>query len=120
MSKWLIEGAYALFFTKTAVALLSGNECVGYATIKPQETELETAEKLIDKYMHNKLYTHYLKVLRIADNVKTPLKELRTDMTWYQFTQSYYVKNLLRLKKKLLDMSLNEMWVLENVDSKKS
>lgn len=120
MSKWVVEGAYGLMFTGKAVALMSGNECVGYATIKPQETELETAEKLIDKYMHNKLYTHYLKVLRIVDNVKTPLKELKTDMTWYQFTQSHYVKNLLRLKKKLLDMSLNEMWVLRNVSSKES
>ena len=113
MSKMLQEGCYRIYFNDLGICLYDGNKLVDHKQTKKNETELEVAERMIDKYMHGGAYNDWLKIVKIVYQVNKSLKKMMCDELWIEFLKSESAKDLLELKKKVLDTSLNEMWVIK-------
>lgn len=107
--KAIVNKCYALVF-KESIELRFGRTVVEHRKPKRNETELETAVKLIRHYKYNGAYNHYLQIERLAEGTNEPLKAMRTEEAWYRFLQSDYCKALNELEKKVYDTSLNKMW----------
>ena len=106
----IVSGAYCISFSEDGIALYSGNKLVSHNSVKKTETELEVAERMIDKHLHGTAYNEWLKIVRIVYQVNKSLKKMMSDELWIEFLKSYDAKDLVELKKKVLDTSLNEMW----------
>ena len=48
----IVSGAYCISFSEDGIALYSGNKLVSHNSVKKTETELEVAERMIDKHLH--------------------------------------------------------------------
>ena len=110
MSKTIINGAYKICFNDMGIGLYSGSKLVSHNQVKKDETELEVAERMIDKYLHGGAYNEWLKIVRIVYQVNKSLKKMMSDELWLEFMRSDDAKCLLALKKEVLDTSLTELW----------
>lgn len=99
-----------IVFSEDGISLYSGDKLVSHNQKSKKETELEQAERMIDKYLHGKCYNEWLKIVRIVYQVNKSLKMMMNDELWVEFLKSYDAKDLVGLKKKVLDTALNDLW----------
>ena len=113
MAKWIDSLPYRLKFDEDGVSLYNGDKLVSHNQIKKTETELEVAERIVNNYLHGKAFNDWLKIVRIVYQVNKSLKQMMTDELWLEFLRGDDAKALLALRRKVLDTSLNEMWVIK-------
>ena len=108
--KTIVNGPYKICFNDYGVCLYSGVKLVSHNQVKKDETELEVAERMIDKYLHGGAYNEWLKIVRIVYQVNKSLKTMMNDELWIEFLKSDDARYLSALKKEVLETSLNEVW----------
>ncbi len=105
----IIYKCYGIKFADS-VELHFGGKIVEHRKVKPSETELEVAIKLIEHYKANGGYNHWLKLNRLIEGSKEPLSKLATEESYLEYLKSYYARALKELEKILIDTPLNEMF----------
>lgn len=114
MSKMIEALPYRIYFNDLGVCLYSGNKLVSHNQVKKNETELEVAERMIDKYLHGGAYKEWLKIVKIVYQVSKGITKMMSDELWIEFLKSDDAKALQELKRKVLDTALNDVWVIRN------
>ena len=110
MGKWLIENPYRLYFSERGVSLYDERGIVSHKEVRKDETEIEVAERMLDKYLHDRAYKNWLKIVKIVYQVNKSIKRMMSDELYIEFLKSDDAKLIMSLKKKVLDSSLNELW----------
>lgn len=113
MAKRIDAYAHYITFSEDGITLYYGDKMVSHNQLRKDKTELEQAEEMIDRYLHGKCYNEWLKIVRIIYQINKSLKKMMNDELWIEFLKSDSAKDLLQLKKNVLDTSLNEMWVIK-------
>lgn len=109
----IINGSYYIEFHEGGVSLYSGDKLVSHNQLRKSETEIEVAERMIDKYLHGGCYNEWLKIVRIVYQVNKSLKTMMSDELYIEFLKSYDARDLIGLKKKVLDTALNDIWEVD-------
>lgn len=104
MKKVITNKCYSIEITPNYCYLFFGKELVAKKKLNQNEIEVETAEKLISKYIKVGGYKHWLKIMGICG-----VKCDRNDESVYlDYLSSKYVSLLRGLKNKLSEVVLNE------------
>ena len=111
MTKWIDSLPYRIRFDEDGISLYNGGKLVSHNQRRKDSTELEIAERMIDRQLHGKSYNDWLKIVKIVYQVNKSIKRMMSDELWIEYLKSDDGKALLELKKKVLDTSLNEVWV---------
>lgn len=82
---------YRLIIATPQVMLFYGSEQVGNAVQRKEELEIDTAKRVINKYLKGGAYTNWLNICKIAGD-----KKERTEETWLEFLQESAHARLLR------------------------
>lgn len=114
MAKWLTESYYRLYFGDNGISFYDDRGIVSHKQIRKDETEIEVAERMLDKYLHENAYRNWLKIVKIVYQVNKSIKRMMSDELYIEFLKSDDAKLIMSLKKKVLDSSLNDLWGNDN------
>lgn len=110
MAKWINESYYKLYFDEDGISFFNENGIISHKKVHKDETEIEVAERMIDKYLHERAFQNWLKIVKIVYQVNKSLKVMMTDELYIEFLKSDDAKLLAKLKRKVLDTSLTDLW----------
>lgn len=82
---------YRLIIAKPQVMLFFGQDQVGNAVMTKDEIEVDTAKRVINKYLKGGAYTNWLTICKIAGD-----KKERTEETWLEYLHESAHARLLR------------------------
>lgn len=110
MAKWIEEKYYKLCFNEDGISFYDDRGLVSHRKVHKDETEIEVAEKMVDRYLHDRAYNNWLKIVKIVYQVNKSITKMMSDELWIEFLKSEDAKLLMSLKKQVIDSSLNELW----------
>ena len=80
---------YALEFDSPEVRLWCGSDIVSKGKIRKDETEMDAARRVVNRYLKGPAYTEYLHILALAG-----LDSRRTEDNWLEYCSSAYARLL--------------------------
>ena len=80
---------YALEFNSPEITLYCGNDIVSKGKMRKEETELDTARRVVNRYFKGPAYTEYLHILALSGN-----DSKRTEENWLSYCSSAYSRLL--------------------------
>lgn len=105
MQKRIVHKCYSIDIAPKYCYLYFGKDMVARRKFNDSEIELETINKMIDKYIKNSGYTHYLQILSWA-GIKADRKD---ENVYLEYLSSEYVTLLRRLKNRVSEVLTNEI-----------
>ena len=82
---------YRLIIATPQVMLFCGSEQVGNGVMRQDEIEVDTARRVVNKYLKGGAYTNWLNICKLAGD-----KKERTEDTWLEYLHESAHARLLR------------------------
>lgn len=100
---------YSISFGEV-IKLYFGNKLVATHKLTKEDSEIDVALNLIEKYKRGKAYNEWLKILRMISGEKTSLKSMKTKYSYNSFLSCLYAEALDELKEIIYNLDMKEIW----------